>query len=279
MPAFMKMKILHEKAVAAAQTYLKSERDLISLLQEIDRCQGYREYQHKNLYDYARVELKLSDNTAWTLVSISKKSVEVPELKNLLVKEELTISNARMIVPVLTSENQTQWLEAAKTLSKRELEKAIKKEFPEKCVKDRARYVAEERMELKVGISEKLLQKLKRIQDLESKKGAATLEQALEAMADLYLSKNDPLEKAKRAKPFVPGRESKNPRQFPAQIKHAVNQEHQAQCTHIKNGERCTERRWLDIHHKKPVSKGGETTQQNLTLLCRGHHQLLHARS
>ncbi|MBY0471917.1 hypothetical protein K2X30_12185, partial [bacterium] len=35
-------------------------------------------------------------------------------------------------------------------------------------------------------------------------KSAASLEQALEAMADLYLQKNDPLEKAKRSKPLAP---------------------------------------------------------------------------
>ncbi|MBY0470754.1 HNH endonuclease, partial [bacterium] len=50
----------------------------------------------------------------------------------------------------------------------------------------------------------------------------------------------------------------------------------QAQCTHQQEGKRCTERRWLDIHHKKPLSQGGETTLDNLTLLCKGHHQLLH---
>jgi hypothetical protein len=39
-----------------------------------------------------------------------------------------------MIAPVLTSENQNQWLSAAASLSKRELEKEIAKEFPEKQI-------------------------------------------------------------------------------------------------------------------------------------------------
>ncbi|MBY0470520.1 HNH endonuclease, partial [bacterium] len=76
----------------------------------------------------------------------------------------------------------------------------------------------------------------------------------------------------------TPARVNKNPRVIPAHLHHAVQKRDQAQCTHITQGKRCTERRWLDIHHKNPLSQGGETTLENLTLLCRGHHQLLHYR-
>jgi hypothetical protein len=55
-------------------------------------------------------------------------------------------------------------------------------------------------MELKLEVSKKILEKLERIQDLESKKGAASLEQTLQAVVDLYLQENDPLEKATPAR-------------------------------------------------------------------------------
>ncbi|MBY0471515.1 HNH endonuclease [bacterium] len=270
------MKTLHARAVALAKTYLKSESELISVLQEIDRCKGFRELGFKSLFEYAR-SLGLSESVAYNFITVARKASEVPELREKLQTQEMTLSNAKTIAPILNSANQEKWLEAASTLSKRELEKELAKEFPERSVQETTRYVAEERMELKLGISEALLKKLKRVQDLESKNSAASLEQALEAMADSYLAKNDPLEKAKRARQLFPGRVNPNPRVIPAHLKHSVQTRDQAQCTHSKSGKRCQERRWLDIHHIEPLAQGGETTLNNLTLLCKAHHQMLHA--
>ncbi|MBY0471979.1 HNH endonuclease, partial [bacterium] len=274
-----------ERAVALVKTYLRAETELLSVLQEIDLCKGYRDLGFKSLFDYVR-SLGLSESVAYNFITISRKSVQVPALKERIQDQEISLSNAKVIVSILTPENQDKWLQAAAQLPKRELEKIVAKEFPEKSVKETTRYVAEERVELKLGISEALLKKLKRIQDLESKKSAASLEQTLEAMADLYLQKNDPLEKAKRSKTLAPARVAgektrvnegpRNPRIISAPLNHAVQKRDQAQCTHVTQGKRCQERRWLDIHHKKPLSQGGETTLSNLTLLCRGHHQLIH---
>jgi hypothetical protein len=38
----------------------------------------------------------------------------------------------------------------------------------------------------------------------------------------------------------------------------------------------CTSRRFLEAHHIKPRAKGGSHEPWNLTLLCDGHHKLLH---
>ncbi len=38
----------------------------------------------------------------------------------------------------------------------------------------------------------------------------------------------------------------------------------------------CTDSRFVDAHHVHHWSKGGETNQDNLVLLCRHHHRLLH---
>ncbi|MCB0384744.1 MAG: HNH endonuclease, partial [Bdellovibrionales bacterium] len=56
------------------------------------------------------------------------------------------------------------------------------------------------RVQLQVGISEKLMIKIRRAQDLMSQKAQkpANLEATLESMVDLFLAKHDPLKKAKR---------------------------------------------------------------------------------
>ncbi len=42
---------------------------------------------------------------------------------------------------------------------------------------------------------------------------------------------------------------------------------------------RCDKERFLHIHHKLPVAKGGTNALDNLTLLCSAHHRLEHYQS
>src|SRR6185437_1017473 len=136
------------------------------------------------------------------LITVARKSLEVPMLQKKIEAGEITLSNARKIAPVLTIETQEKWLHAASTLSKRELEKEIVKENPQLAIQERAKPIAPERLELRVGISEKLHQELIRAQEIVSSqtKKPATLEETLEALAELFLKREDPIEKAKRAR-------------------------------------------------------------------------------
>ncbi|MBT4761274.1 MAG: HNH endonuclease [Bdellovibrionaceae bacterium] len=70
---------------------------------------------------------------------------------------------------------------------------------------------------------------------------------------------------------------NKNRTAIPARIRNQVYLRDQGCCQFLdSNGEKCKERRWLDYHHKVPVSQGGQHTLENLSLLCRGHHRSLH---
>ncbi|MGZ3709718.1 MAG: HNH endonuclease [Bdellovibrionota bacterium] len=58
---------------------------------------------------------------------------------------------------------------------------------------------------------------------------------------------------------------------------HAVNLRDEVQCTQVSSdGKRCANRRWLEIHHLKPVSEGGKNEAGNLTTLCSAHHRVEH---
>lgn len=311
-----KIQALHEEGIEVSRQYHRSEKRLISILQEMDDLKGYRSFDCKTLHDYAVREFKLSKDVTYTLIALARKSKLVPELKEKIEQGAIPISQARMIAPILTPQNQSQWLPKAEALSKLQLEKEIKREFPERAVQEKARYVTDTRMELKVGISEELHRKLKRAQDLlsQKKRKAVSLEETLEAITDLFLEKEDPLEKAKRAQtrkarvlipslvkpeadscehappelgepdfPMKPTRVSYSfapGRRFPIRnsVKHAVYLRAQGQCeARNRDGSRCAETRWLDLHHLKPLTHGGQDTLKNLKLICKGHHQLTHA--
>lgn len=62
-----------------------------------------------------------------------------------------------------------------------------------------------------------------------------------------------------------------------ASVIHQVHLRDEGQCTYYdKQGRRCSSRRFLETHHKKPVSQGGDNSFDNLRLLCSGHHKVCH---
>jgi hypothetical protein len=127
------------------------------------------------------------------------------------------------------------------------------------------------------------MKKLRRVQDLLSQKRrmAASLENSLEELLEFYLERNDPLEKAKRNLPKNlpgpgPGQNGTGRRPLTAQTKHQINLRDQGQCTHVDGDKRCENRRWLEMHHRVPVSQGGLNEPNNLTTLCWAHHRMQH---
>jgi len=66
----------------------------------------------------------------------------------------------------------------------------------------------------------------------------------------------------------------------PAANPHAVNLRDHRRCTHLdRNGVRCNQTRFIDIHHIIAVSNGGTNDVENLITLCSPHHRLLHLKA
>ncbi len=63
-----------------------------------------------------------------------------------------------------------------------------------------------------------------------------------------------------------------------AAVRHAVFARDNGECqARMPTGEKCSQRRWIDLHHKKRRSMGGSDTVENLVTLCSKHHRMLHA--
>ncbi|MCM2324806.1 MAG: hypothetical protein NDJ90_16220, partial [Oligoflexia bacterium] len=272
-------KTLHEKALELAKTYLSAEASLIDIIQQIDQARVYRELGFRSVFEYVTEALGLSEHAAYNLITVARKALEVPLLKEKIAAQEICLSKARTISPVLTPENQEKWISAAQHLSKRQLEKEVARERPEILTPERTRYVEADRIKLEMGLSEDLHEALRRVQDLVSSrmKKAASLEETLEVLVETFLDSEDPLKKAEkskeRKKSLVPGRVNtgsgdRRPRErkaLPATLKRGVLLRDQSRCTYTDaRGRRCGERRWLDHHHKTPISHGGENSLENL---------------
>ncbi len=282
---------LHAQALDASSRYRKAEADLIRILQEIESERVFLTRGHASLFEYVTRELGLGEHAAYTLITIARKVREVPALRERLESGAITLSNARRVVAVLTKANQSEWLEKASSLSNRALEKEIARERPEETVRERAAYVTPDRLRLELGISEEALTRLRRVQDLlsQARRRPVQLEECVEALAKEYLDRHDPVIKAERVlakekKPIekvrslVTLRARRKREPLPASSLHAVHRRDQGQCTAIRpDGQRCLEKRWIEIHHRHPVAQGGSNSTENLETLCSGHHRMRHS--
>ena len=248
----------------------------------------------------------------YNLIAVSRKAVEVPELKEEIKKGKITLTNARKIAPIINQANKSDWLQKASELSQRQLEKEVVKVRPQEATPEKTTYVSETRVKLELGLSEKDMLQLRRAQDLmsQSRKRPVSLEEVLVTLTQDFLRREDPLEIAKRhcvkkgfaqnqsetgdaqkqtdsvempvALQAAPPAEKLPPKRepIPAALRHQVNLRDQRRCTHTNSQQkRCNQTRWIEIHHKIPVHQGGKNTLENLATLFSSHHDWVHAQS
>jgi 5-methylcytosine-specific restriction endonuclease McrA len=288
---------LHSKALAAARNFKEAERTLQEILCQIDRHKTYYDLGYRSLMDYTISALGLSPDVAYNHCTAVKKSQELPEVRKAISEGKVSVSAVRHMAPVLSKENETEMLGLASQMTQAELRKEIAKRNPEQDVPEKARYVREDRVALELRVSEELMKKLRRAQDLvaQSKREFVSLEQTLEAMVEVFLEKKDPVKKAERtvkrceessqALPLNDRMIRKTEANvsgsrritLPASLKHALIARTEGRCmVNAPNGARCTQTRWLHIHHVTPLSEGGGHSLENLTVLCSGHHRMTH---
>ena len=254
---------LHERAVLAVRGYRKSEAHLIEVLVEIEKSREFTEQGYSSFFEYCTTGLKLSEAVAYNAIAVARKACEVPELLKHI--EAIGISTARKMVSVLTSENSAEWIEKAKRLTTRELEREVARVNPKAAAPDRAKYVTAERLELSFGVSEALLGQFKQIQDQISRslQRDASMEDTLQALVDFYTEKQKPTRLLK----------AQFTRTVPKAVKYQVQQRDQGRC----QAPGCANTRWVQLHHLTPQEQGGQHTQENPLTLCSHHHRELHA--
>ena len=266
--------ILHQKALLLAKTWKQTEAELVAVLIAMQRDDSFVALGFQGVFTYCQKALGLSDAQSFYFQKVVQTSLVVPKLEKAVTTGELSVSQARRIAPVLTETNASTWIEKAKELPQRELEKAVASVNPNAKPIERMKPVSAEQVKVTVTVSPKVAEMLRRIQDLESQRTqkAVSLDEALEAMAENYLERKDPVRKAERAKPKSECPQEST-RAIPAAIKHAVVRRDKNQCVE------CGATRWLEIHHKKPLAEGGLTIPENLLTLCSAHHRHRHEHS
>ena len=128
---------LHERNLALFGKFRDYEGKLIDSLQEFDKSRGVEALGYASLYRYCVDGLGMSEGQAYTFIRVSRKSVEVPELKQAVQEQEMNITNARVISSVINKQNKEEWIEKGKTMPKAQLEREVAKVNPKAAKPDR----------------------------------------------------------------------------------------------------------------------------------------------
>ena len=140
-----------------------------------------------------------------------------------------------------------------------------------------------ERYRVQFTIGKESHDKLRRLQDLLRREipdgdAGAIFDRAITLLLER-------VEKAKRGaaarpRPIRPGTDDllRTPlpasRDIPRSVKRGASRRDRDQCGYVApNGTRCTERTFLEFHHRQPYAQGGLATVENISLRCRRHNQ------
>lgn len=301
--------LLHERALGAAKSFRQAEAELMESLIAIDRAKVFLRVGYPSLFRYATEALGLSEAVAYCAITVARKAEQIPALRLAVNSGELGLSKAKKVVSVLdpkkSLDDHTSWVEKAVLLPSRKLERAVAAENPQEAIPEKAVYKSAKRLELMLGVSEEILLDFRKAQDRVSgaKSRAASLEETLHEVLRFYLEREDPEERAKRVitrKGFVT---SERPQEniansstqtllvtgpvtrpirttIPAALLHQVRFRDRDSCQfQMPDGNPCGTRRWIEIHHRLPVSEGGENALTNLISLCSAHHRAHHGTS
>lgn len=295
---------LHDRALGAAKAFKESENELMEALIAVDKAKVFSRLGYPSLFRYATEALGLSEAVAYCAIAVARKAEQIPALRLAVNSGTLGLSKAKKVVSVLdlkkSIEEHSSWVEKAVTLPSRKLERAVAAENPKDAIPERAVYKSAKRLELMLGISEEILLDFRRAQDRVSgaKSSAAGLEETLQEVLRFYLAHKDPEERAKRViakKGFQPkpnpsaqpslvtgtvtttSTNSTARKPIPTALLHQIRFRDRGACQFkMPNGKICGARRWIEIHHRIPVSHGGENVLENLISLCSAHHRAHH---
>jgi len=197
---------LHERAISRAKRYLAAEADLLETIMEVDEHRLFEKFGLTHLTPYCVKYLGLSEDVAGNFVRVARKSKQVPELKQVIARGNLTVSKAKAIVAVLTPENHDHWITKAKVLSKDKLEREVAKVSPYNPKSEKAKPVGESNVAVSMELPEEVMRMFRRAQEIVSQKTgkSVTLAETQAETLKAFLHKFDPVEKAKRAKAEPP---------------------------------------------------------------------------
>jgi hypothetical protein len=283
--------------------------ELIAHLAEVGRRKLHRGEGPGTLFGYCTQVLRFSEAAAWNRIKAARAVRKFPVILDLLANGSVNLTTIRLLSPHLTADNHVMILAEATGMTRREVDKVVARLGPKPDVPSTIRKLpapaatgpeppvtpsvpvvyappplsqrpvvaplSPERYKLQVTIGEDAHDDLRSLQDLLRREIPDGDPASIVARA-LRLLRQEAEKKAFAAttRPREPRGTRGGSRDIPADVQRKVWTRDGGQCAFVaKNGRRCTERSYLEFHHRQPFSAGGPATAENISLRCREHNE------
>ena len=277
---------------------------ILHYLREIDCRQIYLARGYDSLFSWMLGELGYSEAAAYRRISAMGLIKEIPEVEENIKSGEMSLSVASQVQSYfrredkkrkesrqspLPKEEKRTLLDQLKGSSARECEKKLIQLNPEvNLSKERVRPLSDNTTSIQFTVQNDMMEKIELLKQLLSHQiPEGKYSQVFEKTVDMALELLDPARREARrvkresasarrpGKAFPTSETKSSTRYLPAKLRDQIWLRDQGRCQYRnpKTGKLCGSRHALEVDHIYPFALGGENTQTNLRLVCRGHNQ------
>jgi hypothetical protein len=263
--------------------------ELILHLKEIEARMLYAELGYDSLNEFAIKDLGLSGGSAHRRLAAMHLLKDVPEVKEKLETGALTFTNAAKIQVALNASHETplkmdlksEIVRACSNVTQNECDRILFQKIPELAEhlpEEKVRRVTADKTEIKLVVSEDLLQKIHKLNRLFSHSNPdQKILNLFERLVDQELA-----QQAKKSQPKTKTHPTVGPHEklrsnkvevkpskaVPAEIRKQVFVRANSKCEF----EGCNSTYQLQVDHIRPRCLGGDHSLENLRALCRTHN-------
>jgi hypothetical protein len=266
-------KLSNDELAENLKSLISKEREILSEILEhileIDRRKFYLKMAYSSLFDYLTKHLGYSAGSAQRRIDAARLMKDVPELSEKLESGSLNLSQVSLVQKAIRQKkvqisHKLEILEVLENKSFFESQSIVSKAFDLE-IKEKTKITnqKDESVRLEITLSKEQWEKLQHMKSL-LPNGSGEWSEVLEYLADKVI------EKKTKAKTLPkPSKERVNI----SMRKHIRNRDQCCQHKDKTTGRICGTKLNLQIDHIKPLWAGGESTEENLQVLCANHNR------
>jgi hypothetical protein len=247
---------------------------VLGYLREVEKRKLFVERGYSSLFAYCTGKLGYSEPEAMLRIQAMRLTRAVPEAAKKIEEGELRLSVAAKIQSAVKEapEKAKELVRELAGASKREAERRLAEVFPQETRGEKARPVNEDKVEIRFTVTREEFELFQKLMD---RKAHTNFEREYEklftALAKAELKKLE----GKQGNDSLPhGLGEVNSRYIPAATKRKVWKRDEGRRQYRSpNGHRCQTTHGLQLDHIHPFAQGGQTTEENLRLLCGAHNR------
>lgn len=287
---------------------------LLAHVAEVDRRKLYAPEGYSSMFEYCVRALHLSEAATYKRITTARAARSFPQIFDKLARGEIHHTGLSLLAPKLTAHNCEALLAAATHKTKRQIEELLAERFPKPDVPTRIvtlprkrpatpvpvpaeptlfdqpqptarppkpptiEPLAPRRYKVELTASQALRDKIERAQALLRHRSpqvdiVEVVDRALDALLtqldkQKYAATDKPRKSTKKADPAS--------RYTPAELRRHVLARDGERCAFVSDtGHRCESTAFLEFDHIMPRAVDGQTTPENIRLLCRSHNQYM----